>query len=210
MTSTAPMPPFVLLVGIDESSSTKLVIQRAAALARAIPRSEIHLLHVVDMGARGVSGPDVVEVVERRRASLDAHAREAREASGVTVVGHLASGEPARVILQAAASVDADLIVVGTRDRQGVERWLLGSVSQSVTQRASCPVLVVREKNHQALHAPEIEPPCPDCLAKQRGSAGASLWCARHATHHPHAHLHYEAVGSYGAGSNLIRPSESR
>jgi len=48
------------------------------------------------------------------------------------------------VIVEAAAEVDADLIIVGSRGMNAVQRWLLGSVSSKVVHHAPCSVLVVR------------------------------------------------------------------
>ncbi|MGE5112215.1 MAG: universal stress protein [Acidobacteriaceae bacterium] len=47
-------------------------------------------------------------------------------------------------MVKAANEWPADLIVIGSHGRGGVERLLLGSVAESVTRHAACPVLVVR------------------------------------------------------------------
>jgi nucleotide-binding universal stress UspA family protein len=51
-------------------------------------------------------------------------------------------GKPAQSILALAASIQADLVVVGTHSRIGIERLVLGSVAQEVLRGACCPVLV--------------------------------------------------------------------
>ena len=78
-----------------------------------------------------------------------------------------------------AARVDADIVFVGTHGRTGVKRALLGSVAERVVRGASCPVLVIRDKDYHLTLAPEIEPACPDCLAKQKATHGKTLWCDR-------------------------------
>lgn len=55
-------------------------------------------------------------------------------------------GEPAQEILRLAESDGFDLIVMGTHDRVGLNRFLLGSVAEQVIRRAPCPVFVIREK----------------------------------------------------------------
>jgi hypothetical protein len=105
-----------------------------------------------------------------------------------------------------AAHIDADLIFVGSHGRRGLERLLIGSVAERVVRGASCPVLVVRNKDYRRTLAPEIEPACPKCLDVQRESGGKQLWCAMHATKHPHAHLHYEQPDTFAVGSMLLRP----
>jgi nucleotide-binding universal stress UspA family protein len=40
--------------------------------------------------------------------------------------------------------VDVGLIVVGSHGRQGISRWVVGSVAERIVRHADCPVLVVR------------------------------------------------------------------
>jgi nucleotide-binding universal stress UspA family protein len=47
-------------------------------------------------------------------------------------------------ILNYSANEDVDLIVVGTKGRTGLERFLMGSVANGVIQHSHCPVLLVR------------------------------------------------------------------
>jgi Universal stress protein family len=100
------------------------------------------------------------------------------------IVIHLLVGAPANEIVWLAAHVNADLVVVGTHSRKGVARVVLGSVAERVVRHAGCPVHVVRDKQHEsAWRVPEIEPPCPDCTAIRKASAGDKLWCERHQSH---------------------------
>jgi nucleotide-binding universal stress UspA family protein len=55
-------------------------------------------------------------------------------------------GEPIKEILHLAESEGFDLIVMGTHGREGLNRFLLGSVAEQVIRRAPCPVFVIREK----------------------------------------------------------------
>ena len=52
-------------------------------------------------------------------------------------------GTPVESILDQAQRIKADLILMGSRGRQGVLRFVLGSVSYAVLHRTTCPVLVV-------------------------------------------------------------------
>jgi nucleotide-binding universal stress UspA family protein len=53
-------------------------------------------------------------------------------------------GTPASSILELARSIQADLVIVGTHGRTGLERLVIGSVAQEVLRGAHCPVLVAR------------------------------------------------------------------
>ena len=59
------------------------------------------------------------------------------------------SNAPAQEIVDYAADIHADLIVVGTHGRSGVSRLLMGSVAEHVVRSAPCPVLVVRPSEHE-------------------------------------------------------------
>ena len=54
------------------------------------------------------------------------------------------SGPPAEALVEAAASTEADLLVVGSHGHGAVARVLLGSTTDRVVHLAGCPVLVVR------------------------------------------------------------------
>lgn len=55
-----------------------------------------------------------------------------------------AEGDPAERVVQLAAEWEADLIVVGTSDKRGLDRLLLGSVAKTILSKADCPVLILR------------------------------------------------------------------
>jgi nucleotide-binding universal stress UspA family protein len=209
--SQSPKPlRSVILVGIDMSHDAEHVIASAIEVARTMPGAELHIVHAVDprtairAEASGVQPYELIVAAHSK--FLDERARLARESAGATVVGHLIEDGAQRAILQTAASIDADMIVVGTHGRRGLARWTMGSIAEVVVRKATCPVLVVREKQNQTPQLEEIEPPCPDCVEMQRATGGKTLWCARHGQHHPRAHLHYANPEGFGAGSSLIRP----
>jgi nucleotide-binding universal stress UspA family protein len=51
-------------------------------------------------------------------------------------------GTPSTIILQEATTLRSDLILMGTRGRQGITRFVLGSVSHAVLHKMPCPLLV--------------------------------------------------------------------
>jgi nucleotide-binding universal stress UspA family protein len=73
-------------------------------------------------------------------------ARKMLTQAGLTVLAqnsHL-SGDPRSVILDTAKAWQADLIVLGSHGRHGLDRFLMGSVAESVAVHAHCSVVVVR------------------------------------------------------------------
>ena len=68
----------------------------------------------------------------------------AAEAAGITARWVLRAGAPYEQIVGAAQDEKADMIVIGTHGRSGLNRLLLGSVAERVVRLAPCPVLTVR------------------------------------------------------------------
>ena len=66
------------------------------------------------------------------------------EAAGVRAESAIRQGDPRISILEEAKEWGAELIIVGSHGRTGVERWLMGSVAEYVVRHASCSVEVVR------------------------------------------------------------------
>jgi hypothetical protein len=148
------------------------------------------------------SGGDYGGMITKAREELDGLV--ASMGSGIgRVTGHIRIGGAARGIVELARELSADLVVVGSGQRRGMARALLGSVAEKVSREAPCPVLVVREKAIPAWE--QIEPPCPDCVQARGMSHGEKLWCARHSERRPRAHVHYETPSNYGMGSLTFR-----
>jgi len=64
------------------------------------------------------------------------------------------TGQPATRILERAASLPADFIVMGTHGAGGFERLVLGSVTEKVLRKATCPVLTVPPRAHATSRLP--------------------------------------------------------
>jgi nucleotide-binding universal stress UspA family protein len=199
MTSVHPPIPdrAVILTAVD-GSTVSVVAAKAAARFAELPGSEIHLVHVIE--AFDASAPKVS--LEAGRAMLERVAEESGLRGRVTF--HLAAGAPWREIVQLAANLQADLVVVGTHDLNPIEKTFLGSVAEQVVKKARCPVYIARLKNHGRA-APEIEPPCADCVTVQFETRGKKLWCGRHSERHAHGHLHFQMPEGFGAGSNFFQ-----
>jgi len=63
---------------------------------------------------------------------------------GYSVATEVVAGHPSQTIIQQAEKIRADLVVAGSRGLTGIDRYYLGSVSESVLKYAPCSVLVVR------------------------------------------------------------------
>ena len=133
-----------IVVGYDETEAARRALERAADLAEALGSTVIvtSVAGLLLPAGRGMGGVDPTDPVETHVEELE-HAREYLSGRNVQAEVVPAVGEPADTILMLAEERNADLIVVGTREPNVLERLLGLSVSQSVARRAHCDVLIV-------------------------------------------------------------------
>jgi len=133
-----------IVVGYDETEPSKRALERAADIAKAFGAKLIVTSVAPVMVAPGHStgAIDPTETPGEHMAELT-RARELLAGKGIEADFQPAIGEPAETIVQLAEERDADMIVVGTREPNVLERLLAQSVSQAVSRRAHCDVLIV-------------------------------------------------------------------
>ncbi len=133
-----------ILLPTDGSQASEQAVEWGIDLAVTLDAT-VHALYSVDTRRYG-NMEDVAaihEALERTgRDALD-RIRDAAGVAEVPVTGHLASGSPANTVLANADELDVDLITMGTHGRSGVNRYLIGSVAETVVRRAAVPVCSV-------------------------------------------------------------------
>lgn len=139
-----------LLVPTDFSGGSELAWAAARRLAAGLG-AELVLVHVLVETPLYSEGPFTMQ---RARDVFDAARRWAVKALGEWTATAAAAGLSARWVVRtgvpheeivgAAAQERADLIVIGTHGRGGLDRALLGSVADRVIRLAPCPVVTVR------------------------------------------------------------------
>jgi nucleotide-binding universal stress UspA family protein len=142
----------ILFAG-DFSGGSREAFDAACSLAWG-PGVHLHVLSVVEpvllAGSPAMSrGPSLPSVLPpdtpAHRKEIEGQLHAFYPAAAPIAVDYLIrDGDASEEILRAADEVDADLIVVGTHGRSGVDRLVCGSVAESVMERSSRPVLVVR------------------------------------------------------------------
>jgi nucleotide-binding universal stress UspA family protein len=189
------LPWFTILVGMDFSDLSEEALAAAIAQSRGHEGAELHAVTVIDFEAARHKTPDAQaaldQVVAREQQELaDALARAGVDGTALRTFVHVRIGSAAKEIVSLAAEIDADLIVVGTHGRKGLQRLWMGSVAEQVLRQATCQVLVVRHKAHPALSEILLEPPCADCVTVRDATHGQTWWCEQHAHRHKRAHTY--------------------
>ncbi|MER7186985.1 universal stress protein [Streptomyces hyaluromycini] len=134
-----------VVVGVDGSPSSYAALRWALRYAGLVG-GVVEAVTVWELpGLYGWSGPAVDMDVDEEEAR-DRMRQELTDVLGAdqadSVRSHLVHGNTTDVLLRAAEGAEA--LVVGSRGRGGFARALLGSVSQQVSQHATCPVVIIR------------------------------------------------------------------
>jgi len=137
-----------ILCPIDFSDGSRHALQHAVTLAQWYG-ARITVLHVTELFPMPAVLPGNPSPVIGPYISRDVVTASIKEFTdglqgrGVPLEISLVEGAVVQSIVATAAELPADLIVLGTHGRSGVEHLLLGSVTEKVLRKADCPVLVV-------------------------------------------------------------------
>jgi universal stress protein A len=136
-----------ILVPFDFSTSAESALAWAADLQKTSGGGPIEMVHAITarpVGSGHVAPqillPNEDEIAGLEHSMVEAARRLDAQASAKVRIGSSNVGD---IVVDAARSVRADLIVMGTHGRTGVKRLLLGSVAEHVLRHADCPVVTV-------------------------------------------------------------------
>jgi nucleotide-binding universal stress UspA family protein len=151
-----------ILCPVDYSDFSERALAQAVRLARWFEAS-VTAVHVVPP-APWTASPDTVPYVTlpadllRARREDEAQTLERfvgpHRGQGAAVQTRLLDGDTSRAIQATAVDLPADIVVMGTHGRSGFEHLLLGSVTEKVLRRATCPVLTVGNASMTATGGP--------------------------------------------------------
>jgi nucleotide-binding universal stress UspA family protein len=134
-----------ILCPVDRSDTSARALDYGLMLARwygaAVTALEVIWVDLppVSSSAQPILGPQQLESVTADLSQFVA----AHTPAGTTVTSRIGQGPVVTAILHEARELPADLIVMGTHGRSGVERFLLGSVAEKTLRKAACPVLTI-------------------------------------------------------------------
>ena len=135
-----------VLVAVDFSKPSRGAFEYALALSQrhgaelivvqAVPRNQAFSWHA------------------RERLALTAKLRRRADVANVELRERVQQGDPAEIILLHARSLRTDVIVAGTHQRRGIDRFSSGSVAERVAAKATVPALLIPWHRHAARTAP--------------------------------------------------------
>lgn len=138
-----------ILIPTDGSDTSEKAAEHAVRLAKALG-AEVLCLYVIDISA--FTGIPTEAIWENMRGLLEEEGKKAVSTiedmatkNGVKFESVIREGIPAEDIAKTAREKTVDVIVMGTAGRSGLDKFLLGSVTEKVMRTAPCPVLVIRK-----------------------------------------------------------------
>lgn len=141
-----------ILVPTDFSEHSQKAMFYGAELAKKFG-AELHLLHAIEMtplmyGEGAYAIPEAENEIEAAaRSQLEGLLADAD--GDLKVVRKIQQGHPFVETIRYARENEICLIVIGTHGRGPVAHMFLGSVAEKVVRKAPCPVLTVREGEHE-------------------------------------------------------------
>jgi nucleotide-binding universal stress UspA family protein len=141
-----------ILLAIDDSKFSQAATE--ALVSQAKPKeTEVKVLHVIEpiplypegqaWGYGEITTPASQEERKDAEELVARYGQRLRDA-GFSVTTAIEQGSPKLVIIDFAREWKADLVILGSHGRKGVDRFLMGSVSEAVARHAPCSVQIVR------------------------------------------------------------------
>jgi nucleotide-binding universal stress UspA family protein len=138
-----------VLIAIDSEPVAVRAAETGVNLAQALG-AEVAFINVVDsaLAYPGDTGPPASELIAAAKLNAKRLVTTIRQrvSPQSSVLEFIQVGAPSEEIVKVAKEWSADLLVIGSHGRGGMQRALLGSVAETVMRHAPCPLVVVRSK----------------------------------------------------------------
>ncbi|CAN5458889.1 universal stress protein [soil metagenome] len=150
-----------ILIALDYDPSAEQIAEAGYALAKAT-NAQVVLIHVIAdaiyysgleyspvMGYTGFGSPGMVPMVDindLKMAATEFLEQTKKHLKDDTIQTVIGEGDCAEAILQAAKDLNADAIVIGSHSRGGLEKILMGSISEKVLHHTSIPLYMIPTK----------------------------------------------------------------
>lgn len=153
-----------ILVPYDGSNMSDKALDKAVEVAKLVNDSKIIIIHVIPeipipiflkeirspkTGARITFSEYMESLYEQMESEIKEKLKEKKEKYskfGMNIKVYITIGKPSDKILEYSDEIKADVVVIGSTGISGISKFFkgLGSVSRNVSEKVSCPVLIVR------------------------------------------------------------------
>ena len=135
-----------ILLAVDGSENAIRATEEAVKIASLIPECKIEILYVAEFAKSKnevlhSQGKEELEYSRRQKLSSVV---EKIESKNITYEVKILHGYPGPTIIDYANNEKIDLVVLGSRGLNSLQKMMLGSVSHKVVKRVNCPVLIVK------------------------------------------------------------------
>jgi nucleotide-binding universal stress UspA family protein len=155
-----------ILIGLDDNKFAEYATEYGFNLAHQL-KAEVGLVHIIEpvvtpitntavdpgMAMPVDSGSEVMALelmhIQDERARNMIAATIKKYGEGMQITNFTEYGDTADGIINCSKDFKADLIVIGTHSRSGIDRFLMGSVAEHVVRHSEIPVLVVPMKHEE-------------------------------------------------------------
>jgi len=146
---------YQIVVGVDGSDHAQRALRWAIEEAE-VRDGELTAVFAWQFPLIGIPGAfDGDSLETEAKQFLSAEVAAANPPAQLTINTLVAQGDPSASLLAACQNANADLLVIGSRGREGFIGLLLGSVGQECAIHAPCPVVIVKDKGeHDANQSP--------------------------------------------------------
>jgi nucleotide-binding universal stress UspA family protein len=135
-----------ILLASDGSDHSKRAAENAIHIAKCSQDSTIEVVYVVDHDRvksdvlKNWNSNELGDTRVERMKTVEKIAKEAGVSYKLTIL----HGEPGPTIVEYINKIEFDIVIIGSRGLNGLQEFVLGSVSHKVAKRANCPVLIVK------------------------------------------------------------------
>jgi nucleotide-binding universal stress UspA family protein len=135
-----------ILLASDGSDHSKRAAENAIHIAKCSQDSTIEVVYVVDHDRvksdvlKNWNSNELEDTRVERMKTVEKMAKEAGVSYKLTIL----HGEPGPTIVEYINKTGFDIVIIGSRGLNGLQEFVLGSVSHKVAKRANCPVLIVK------------------------------------------------------------------
>ena len=142
-----------ILVPSDFSSASDNAFKYALNFSELFG-AQLHVIHVLEpvVSPQFAGVPEAPAFFNKELAAAEENLRAWAKSVGATRAGAklvLRNGFPAHEIVEAAKELAVDLVIIATQGLTGWKHFCIGSTAERVVRAAPCPVLVIREKEHE-------------------------------------------------------------